>query len=106
MHVRELVEVAGLVALNGPLVIQGSAPLETAYVERYWSTSKCRSDEWHRWLKLCATRAAEPADQRRETWKQLAAVFQEIFVSELLSRVWTAVLTARDRRAGTGTAEP
>jgi hypothetical protein len=105
MHVRELVEVAGLVALNGPLIIRGAAALSQAHLEQYWTTSKCRFESWHRALRRAA---AAPDRTRADTDRavELRAVVDEIFVGEILTRVWSTVLVARDRHARTGCDEP
>lgn len=106
MHARDLVEVAGLVALNGPLFIGSSSSPSATYLEQYWSASRCRFDSWSRAFKGHATMAAEPSREDCDKWIAMRAVLDEIFVSEMLTRVWTAVIVARDRAMGTDTAEP
>ncbi len=66
--------------------------------EQYWATSKCRFESWHRALKRYADRVANPSHLEPDHWLDLRATLDEIFVSEILTRVWTAVLVARDRR--------
>ena len=101
MHVRELVEVAGLIALNGPQFIAAAPAPSASFLEQYWSASRCRAENWNRVLKDQAV-----VDDLLDRWLEIRATFDEIFVSELLTRVWTAVVVARDRLLGTDSAEP
>jgi hypothetical protein len=106
MHARELVEVAGLVALNGPLLICGHVAPQATHLEQYWSTSKCRFESWSRALKSYAALNLEDSCQDFDRWIQIRSALDEIFTSEILTRVWTAVLVAYDRTTGTSVAEP
>jgi hypothetical protein len=100
MHPRELIEVAGLVALNGPLLVAASPPPHSPspYLEQYWTTSRGRFENWNRVLRSCAVLGAQSSRQEFDHWIEARAVLDEIFASEMLARVWTAVLVARDRR--------
>jgi len=105
MHAIELVEVAGLVALQGPLLVDGGPVIHPSHLEQYWISAKCRSENWHRTLKL----ARENRDDTRpptDRMVELRATLDEIFLSEMLTRVWTAALVAHDRRWSLQTAEP
>jgi hypothetical protein len=103
MHVREMVEVAGLVALHGPLLVKGPAAPSSTHLEQYWSASRCRFESWSRALKAHA--AADDAHEESDPWVDIRATLDEIFTSEMLTRVWTAVLVAHDRHSGTDGAE-
>ena len=106
MHARELVDVAALVALNGPLLVASSRAPKLSSLEQYWSTSKCRFDNWNRALKRCTEMGPHASRADPDQWIELRAALDEIFVSEMLTRVWTAVLVASDRPLATKTAEP
>jgi hypothetical protein len=101
MHVRDLVEVAGIVASGGPQIVRAPGVLAAAQLERYWAASKCRLENWHRALKRAAPAEAKAAGFDRDQTVELRATLDEIFVSEMLARVWTAVLCLRGRRQGT-----
>ena len=64
MHARELVEVAGLVALHGPLLIRGGRSPATQPLEQYWTTSKFRCENWTRTLKTYATLNGAPSREK------------------------------------------
>lgn len=72
---------------------------------QYWAASKCRLDRWSRALKTAlppdcvSTRNLAPADGSLPT-ERLPGVLEEILASEVLSRVWAALLTAYDQRHG------
>ena len=104
MHVRELVEVAGLISLNGPLFIAGAPAPSAAQLEQYWSASRFRFENWSRVLKEHA--ALEDSPEAFDNWVVLRATLDEIFVGEMLTRAWTAVVVARDRVLGADAAEP
>ena len=98
MQARQLLEVGALVALHGPIF----AHAQRAYVppgamERYWAVSKCRLDRWQRALAP-ATQTPAPAASR--AWPRTRAVAEEILVSEILTRTWTAAAAAYDRCRG------
>jgi hypothetical protein len=105
MHARDLVDVAALVALNGPALAHSGRVPQVAYLEQYWATSKNRFDSWNRVMKTCGV-LGNDGDDGIDEWLQLRATLDEIFISEMLTRVWSAVLVACDQRLKSNTAEP
>ena len=107
MHARELAQLAALVATHGSVLIRGAAQISDASLNQYWTASKCRLDRWTRLLKShnALMQGAAPP-QRDEHWQAVRPVLEEILTSELLTRVWTAVACAHDRRRGQNEAEP
>jgi len=91
LHARDLVELAALVAHHGPVIIGGRFELAGESLEQYWVASKCRLD---RWLRSLQPRIHEP-DRAADRAASLPGLVEEIFTSETLTRVWTAILTAR-----------
>ena len=106
MHARELVELAAIVSAHGPVLIRSGKPISADSIEQYWTTSKVRLDRWARRLKSFVGRADADARQRRDQWPEVRGVLEEILTGEMLTRVWTAVLCAYDRRRGADEAEP
>ena len=97
MHARELVELAAVVACHGPVLIHTPKPLADGALEAYWAASKHRLDEWGRALRTIRTAArAEQPDPAFVT-----SVLEEILSSEVLTRVWTAVLAGCERAGHT-----
>jgi hypothetical protein len=101
MHARELVELAAIVAVHGPVLVRGTGQLSPTSVEQYWTASKCRLDRWGRSLKGFASYADDPGPPRRQAqWPLVRGVLEEILTGEVLTRVWAAVLHAYDRHRG------
>lgn len=107
MNIGELLELAAVVTARAPRLIQAAQELPTEPLERYWSASKCRNERWAQSLKRLATPCGETAGQSAtDGLGECVAILQEILSSEVLTRVWAAVLTAHDRRRRTADAEP
>ena len=109
MHVRELIELAGLVTTHGPVLIQCDETIPAEGIEQYWTSSKVRLDRWSRSLKTFSQQAGAEETKgqvRKISWSETRGVLEEILAGEILTRVWTAVLCAYDRRHGTDVVEP
>jgi hypothetical protein len=102
MHVRELVELAAFIADCAPVIVQGNSCISASGIEQYWTSSKCRMDRWnrtlHKWSKQCGSSAS--ASDCRVDAADMRALIEEILASEVLTRVWTALLTIHSRRHG------
>jgi hypothetical protein len=113
MTFGELIELAAIVAVRAPLFVQRQNGLPPEALAQYWSASKCRQQRWSQALGQLAraTHDEQTGPKRTGAGKQrLAAdarpVLIEIFASEVLTRVWTAVVALDERRRKTGDAEP
>jgi len=130
MHARELVQLAATVAAHSPLIVQNRAPLPTAALQRYWSAAKCREEGWSHAIKLFTARQlyreppsmgglfAAPNDSIRSAqgintaaetndigyWIQ--PILEEVLMSEVLTRVWTAVSKLADRERAAAESGP
>jgi hypothetical protein len=106
MHVRGLIELAGMVASHGPTLLASGQRLPATAIEQYWVTSKARLDRWAWNLKRFSQQAESDLEYRQVQWPTTRGVLEEILASEMLTRVWTAVLCIHDRRRGIDDAEP
>lgn len=106
MHARDLVELAALVSAHGPALVESGQAIPVESIEQYWTTSKVRLDRWAWRLKSFAGRADAGVPRRPVQWPETRGVLEEILTSEMLTRVWTAVLCAYDRRRHADEAEP
>ncbi len=104
MHARELVELAALLAAHGPLLIGPDGSLPSRGIQQYWVASKSRLDRWNWTLKQLAVKAVGCGGGADRSL--VRGVCEEILTGEVLTRVWSAVLAAYDRRRGTDVAEP
>lgn len=95
MHARNLVELAARLVLESA---DPPGPVETTFelAKQYWTASKCRLESWQRSLKVFFDDLRE-SDPWHNPWPATEAVVEEILVSELLTRVWSAVLLRRDQ---------
>ena len=106
MHSRDMLELAALVATHGPLLIRGNWPLPSSAIEEYWSASKCRLDRWGRTLKAIAITTLPPTLPRRLAHREyVRGVMEEILAGEVLTRVFSGLAAAYDRRRGREDAE-
>jgi hypothetical protein len=107
MQARELVEVAALIAVNGRALVQENERLAPCEAERYWSASKCRGERWSRALRRYTVRIQETVGPcRLGHWRAVRPAVEEILLSEVLTRVWTALAAAHDRGRGASESEP
>ncbi len=74
---RDLSEAAALIARHADLIIDRDRPLETERVEEYWVASRRR---WKAW-----------SDRPCPDFATGATLAEEIMVSEMATRVWTAI---------------
>lgn len=98
MNIAELIELATVVVARAPRLIRDAEELPPESLERYWSASRCRIERWTRALRQFTASSASADD--------CLAILREILASEVMTRIWTAVLTAYDRRRDTAEAEP
>jgi hypothetical protein len=98
MQPHQLVEVAALIAGQSPVLLRLAGPISETALEQYWVSAKCRLDRWGRALKHYSTELQATAASRSLLWSEAQPVLEEILTSEVLTRVWTAVGCALDRR--------
>jgi hypothetical protein len=98
MQTAELVELAVLLVRQAPTLPMIESAGSLGGIENYWTSSKCRFDRWGRTLKQLRDGDRQAFDVAGGTVRGL---IEEILGSEILTRVWTAVVAAFDRRRGT-----
>lgn len=107
MHTRELAELAAQLATEGSGLLHTAGDFDQNGIEQYWVASRCRLD---RWSKAFARHSAKPQNtdgpKTAGRWALLRPTLEEILISEVLTRVWTAVAIGRDKVRGTAELEP
>jgi len=106
MHVRDLAELAALLAVHSPSIVSGLGHVPHETSEQCWSASKCRLDRWTRLLKQLTQAAGQPQLPATLSWPRVQPVLEEILVSELLTRLWAAIAAAHDQHSGGDDLEP
>lgn len=105
MNIQQTIDVAALLAAHAPHVIEQPSLLPEAPLGEYWQHSRQRLSAWLQTLEECKNWRANP-EQEQTGWTAYRALAEEIFMADVLSRVWGAVLTASDRYRGATFAEP
>jgi hypothetical protein len=100
MHCRELAELAALVAVHAPVLIEARGGIPPECNQEYWAASKCRLDRWARLLRKLQAAAGEALPSPVLAWPRVRPVLEEILASELLTRLWAAISAAYDALAG------
>ncbi len=107
MNNRQTVEIAALISAFSPHFVEGREPLPAGTLEQFWDRSQRRLKLWLMALARYQRQyASVPPDEHLQMWRDLEPILEEIFVSEVLTRVWGAALTARDQAQGTHLTEP
>ena len=100
MHARRLAELAAWIAVEASTPVAGSKEFTAASAQAYWTASKCRLERWNIALKVFSQDLSNEA-AHHNPWPAIRVVTEEILMSEVLTRVWSAVLTDYDRSQGT-----
>jgi hypothetical protein len=91
MHARWLVEIATLLVLQARQRPALSTPVPPAVVHRYWSVSRQRFERWQGQLADHRDRLlVAGACHRLAAWKAIRPVFEEVFLSDILTRALAA----------------
>jgi len=107
MHAGELVQLAAIAASqNHVLRSQPSSPDDWA-AERYWCISKARLQRWIHHIKWLQQQLHEPAvGGPLRLWREAEPILEEIFLSEVCTRVWCATLAVVDHHQLPGELDP
>jgi hypothetical protein len=104
MHIRDLVELGALVTAHGSVFMRQPDDLLERHVQQYWLASRCRLDRWALDIKTFSELTQHTTADL--IWDEVRPTIEEILVSELLTRTWTAVACANDHLRGSGQLEP
>jgi hypothetical protein len=111
MQACDLVELAAVVAVNGRQFIHHGRISESA-LEQYWSISKSRLSGWSSALKDYGSLQQSDVPYVSQeaslilAWRCIKPIIEEILVSEILTRVWTALACEYDRTRASQEVEP
>lgn len=95
MHASQLAQIGSWIAIHSSSLIFGnSGPQELASVN-YWTTSKCRLNRWTTSLKMFEDDLQDEC-LLHNPWPAIETVIEEVFISEFLTRIWSASVLAHD----------
>lgn len=102
MNQRHCAEVAALVSAYSRFVVEGGGRLSSSAIDKYVECSQQRFRRWQAAIRGFRRQHCEgsPVDRCR-MWSELEPTLEQIFVTELLTRVWGAVLVATDQQMET-----
>lgn len=106
MDIAWTVELAVHVSRQSDLVIEAPGPLPEKSLQDFWVYSRRRISDWIQSRNRCdAELRSAGRNARPQLRQELEALLSEFFVSDVLIRLWSAVLTAADSRRGTSHGE-
>jgi hypothetical protein len=106
MHARELIELAAFVAAEKHALVAGGQQVPKSALAQYWTASKCRLDRWGRALRDELKGTNRDGDETDPVSRDFRTLCEEILASEMLTRVWSAVLALLDAKTGGAEAQP
>ena len=108
MHATQLVELAIFLATDAPAFTLGDAQFSTASLHQYWTASKHRQSQWANAFRNPPAAKVEGEHAAGESAEQasLRGVIEEILLSEVLTRAWTATAIAHDAHHQTNNVTP
>ena len=96
MHAHQLVELAATLATKSPSIFYGKRIISDRSLESYWVANRCRLQQWLIDLKSLEFDLRNFPNRRVQLWKDLTEVIVDVLYSEVLSRVWNAILEGMD----------
>jgi hypothetical protein len=107
MDIARSVELAVHVSRHSDLMIENSAALPENALRDFWKYSRRRITDWKLSLNRCNRQlTAASGRNRQERSHELESLISELLVSDVLIRLWSAILAAVDQRRATNWAEP
>lgn len=95
MNAQTLAEIGSWIAIHATAMVHGEPPHQALAVNTYWTASKCRLQRWAGALKMFE-RDVELDSPDHDPWPAIEIVVQEILLSDLLTRVFSATLVTHD----------
>ncbi|MFT5323334.1 MAG: hypothetical protein ACI8P0_001183 [Planctomycetaceae bacterium] len=105
LTLRQIAETAAFASARSAFLIESTAAIPDQQLHDYWKCCRGRTMDWLRKLDGLISEASVTAPEHHvQLWKSAEPIIAEVFVTEILTRVWAAILTAADlhRREATG----
>jgi hypothetical protein len=81
-------------------VVRSSRRLPESALQTYWVVSRGRFDHWGRQLRQCTDLLESTHYAVAPMWRRWTPLLEEILISEMVTRLWSALLEAVDERLG------
>ena len=92
MHAGTLIKIASELATESGTLIHGSRRIPDKSLEQYWIASRCRLQRWQIDLKALEVDFQCHPDRFERIWRKAEPLMHEILQTEILTRVWSAIL--------------
>ena len=105
LTLRQIAETAAFASARSAFLIESTAAIPDQHLHDYWKCCRGRTMDWLRKLDGLISEASVTAPEHHvQLWKSAEPIIAEVFVTEILTRVWAAILTAADlhRKEATG----
>ncbi len=89
-----------MIAAQSRSFIETPQPIGDAQLQVCWQAARCRLIDELRRIDACIddeSNFGNDAQPSESLWDRLAPLIEEVFATEMLTRVWSGVLAARDR---------
>ena len=107
VSLRQMAETAAFASARSMLLIQSSSAVPDDHLHNYWKCCRGRLVDWLKQIDVITSHASDHDDGNHlELWQSAVPVLNEIFVTDILTRVWAATLTAIDMNRGCESASP
>lgn len=107
MHASRLVELAAIAARQFPNLARQKSGVEDWSADLFWVHSRARVIEWSHRLKAChSLRTQDPDFDPERFWEETQPVLEEVFLAEVATRIWCAILSAIDSFRHPGELDP
>jgi hypothetical protein len=98
LTLRQIAETAAFASARSAFLIESTAAIPEQQLHDYWKCCRGRTMDWLRKLDgLLSEASVTPPEDHGRLWKIAEPLIAEVFVTEILTRVWAATLTAADR---------
>ena len=107
MHSRFLVDVAAISANQSQTLLFRTQTANQWRGEQFWALSRARMNLWMQRMKRVRAWQENQAELDATTfWNDLEPVLEEVFYSEVCTRIWCALLASADHHALPGELDP
>ncbi|MFT4557378.1 MAG: hypothetical protein ACI92S_002742 [Planctomycetaceae bacterium] len=97
LTLRQIAETAAFASARSAFLIESTAAIPDQHLHDYWKCCRGRTMDWLRKLDGLISEASVTAPEHHvQLWKSAEPIIAEVFVTEILTRVWAAILTAAD----------
>jgi hypothetical protein len=100
MRTADFLDQAVFLASQFEGVVRSSRRLPESALQAYWVVSRGRFDHWGRQLRRCTDLLESTHYAVVPMWRRWTPLLEEILISEMVTRLWSALLEAVDERLG------